>query len=83
MKYTASLIITLNSVKDKRVEKALWHVGRDLGDLLGSFPGPMSLVSYPGLQVWETVRWSLATHVETPIVGGLWSRTVGVRTTLR
>ena len=54
---------------NKSVEKALQHVGRDLGDVLGSFPGPRSLASCPGLQAWETVRCSHAPHVETQRVG--------------
>ena len=68
---------------DKSVEKALQHMGRDLGDVLGSFPGPGSLASYPGLQVWETVRCSHAPHMETQRVGALWSRPMGVRATPR
>ena len=68
---------------DKSVETALQHVGRDLGDVLGSFPGPGSLASYPGLQVWETVRCSHAPHMETQRVSALWSRPMGVRATPR
>ena len=45
---------------DKSGERALQHVGRDLGDVLGSFPGPGSLASCLGLQVWEPVRCSHA-----------------------
>ena len=65
------------------MEKALQHVGRDLGDVLGSFPGPRSLASCPGLQAWETVRCSHAPHVETQRVGAPWSRPMGVRATPR
>lgn len=61
------------------MEKALQHVGRDLGDILESFPGSRSLASCPGLQVWETVRCSHAPHMETQRVGAPCSRPVGVR----
>ena len=65
------------------MEKVLQHVGRDLGDVLESFPGSRSLASCPGLQVWETVRCSHAPHMETQRVGALWSRPMRVRATPR
>ena len=65
------------------MEKALQHVGRDIGDVLGSIPGPGSLASCPGLQVWEPVRCSHAPHMETQRVSALWSRPVGMRATPR
>ena len=65
------------------MEKALQHVGMDLGDVLESFPGSRSLASCPGLQVWEPVRSSHAPHMETQRVGAPWSRPVEVRATPR
>ena len=64
---------------DKSGERALQHVGRDLGDIQGLFPGPVSLASCLGLQAWEPVRCSHAPHMETQRVGALWSRPVGAR----
>ena len=55
------------------MEKTLQHVGRDLGDVLGSFLGAGFLASCPELQARETVRSSQAPHVETQKVGALWS----------
>ena len=68
---------------DKSVEKALQHVGRDLEYVLGSFPGPRSLASCPGLQAWETVRCSHAPQVETQRVSAHRSRPMEVRATPR
>ena len=65
------------------MEKALQHVGRDLEYVLGSFPGPRSLASCPGLQAWETVRCSHAPQVETQRVSAHRSRPMEVRATPR